>query len=180
MTYLAVQALFAAVLYPLFLVLLSVVASCLTTSPKKIGRITGFAIFIISAILFFSCLNVNDSGVSYSIYLIASCVFMIFLGHYICLYRMPNAPYRGNLVYCLVLIFFPILSAILIYYNLMSLKYHAVQIFAVLALVDLLRWPLTLILAVWSTIKYKTHERFILILVGFLALALPILALLFS
>lgn len=168
MAYLIAQALFAVVFYPLFLILLSTVARFLIESPKRWKKALALIVLTTSAVA--TCLSVAyfvDPAVDVSTYLIASTVWMIFMGHYLIKLTMPKRPQHGNLVYCMVLIFLPILDVIIaLFGGFTPSSFLTEQTIEMSFFIDILRWPLNLVLAVWSSIYYKLYRRFILIGLG--------------
>lgn len=173
MAYFIAQTLFAIVFYPLFLILLSVIATFFTVTPASWKKVTGLILFVASGAATYLSLNFFESpGAEVALYLIASTVFFVFLGHYFCIMFTPNAKHRGNLVYCLILVFILLLDLLLVGTGKFSpLRTQTREVVELIFLIDILRWPLTLILAVWTTIQYKAYLRFIIIALSSLAYA---------
>ncbi len=183
MVYFLSQALFAAAFYPLFLIMLSGIAHHLINSDQRWKTCTAYAMLIIAAIATYGSLTAFDTpATEIAIYVIASTMFFVFFSHYLIQILNPKAAQRHNFVYCLLLTLLPLSYLLESQLAHLSLSITSPSETArLLFLLELTRWPLTLTLAIWTTLQYHTYRRLILIILGliayFLIMIVPFLSL---
>ena len=183
MAYFLSQVLFAAAFYPLFLIMLSGIACHLTNSNQRWKNAIAYMMLTIAAIATYASLTVLDSPANeIAIYVIASTMFFVFFSHILIRVGSPKAVQHHNLVYCLLLIFLPFSYLLESQLTHLSLSITpSSETARLLFLLEFTRWPLTLLLAVWTTLRYRTYWRLILIILGlaayFVIMIIPFLSL---
>jgi len=179
MIYLFVQILFAAVFYPLFLIMLSSVVTFLNQSPHQLWKkYTAISILLASGTLTYFSLSIfqNPSN-ELATYLISSTVFFVVLTYYFCKLAIRHSTNRRILIYCLLTILLPLLDLALLYTGQFSpLNNLQAATLQLTLLVDLCRWPLTLLLALVNCISQKLYKHLFIIAAGFIAFIYLLLA----
>lgn len=173
-----VQCFFAAALYPAFLMLLNAVGGFLMLNPGRARNTIGWICLAISAVALYTSLAYVDSvPTGIAIHLIASCVFFILFAQVLSRLLKVQPAHQKAFVYSAILIIQPLINLGLLHYLGAS---HFTEGFlsatkpddisktglGLLSLLELGRWILTLLLALYYIFKQKAKRMLPIAIVG--------------